>query len=536
MKFDFAVSSLLRSFASLMLLVSYLMTPSSVHAQCLSWNANFPNVFSEDAWALYSRPVSPTGPELYAGTFYPFQVRMWNGTAWSDFGVGPGVDPADHVSYLIRFNDGMGVQLYAGGRFRVDAPGVLNDGSNIAKWTGTQWVAVGGGLGSEIRCLANLLTGSGNRLYAGGTAWGAPLIRSWNGSSWSELGTGVSGGSTIANLMIWDSGTGPELYVAGYFFSAGGIPVNGMAKWDGLNWSSTGCPLFPAASAAMAVFDDGSGIGLFAVLTTGSIIHLYKYDGFQWVNMGASPDDYISSLAVFDDGSGPALYASGDFLHIGGIAAARLAKYDGQQWYPVGGGLNYRANVMVSHDDGSGPALFLSGEFSQVGAMTAYNFAVWRGCEAPVDAFCFGDGTTAECPCANRGALGRGCAWHNGPTGAVLVASGAPDPDSIVLAASGMPLSAPSTVFLKGDQVLDAAIPFGDGLRCVGGSLIRLGTKTNVNGNAQFPEVGNPSISARGGTPPGSGMIGYYQTWYRNAAVYCTPETYNVTNGVRIVW
>jgi hypothetical protein len=27
-----------------------------------------------------------------------------------------------------------------------------------------------------------------------------------------------------------------------------------------------------------------------------------------------------------------------------------------------------------------------------------------------------------------------------------------------------------------------------------------------------------------------------YQVWYRNATVFCNPETFNVTNGWEIVW
>jgi hypothetical protein len=28
----------------------------------------------------------------------------------------------------------------------------------------------------------------------------------------------------------------------------------------------------------------------------------------------------------------------------------------------------------------------------------------------------------------------------------------------------------------------------------------------------------------------------YYQTWYRNAAVFCTVSTFNLTNGFQISW
>jgi hypothetical protein len=28
----------------------------------------------------------------------------------------------------------------------------------------------------------------------------------------------------------------------------------------------------------------------------------------------------------------------------------------------------------------------------------------------------------------------------------------------------------------------------------------------------------------------------YYQVWYRNAAAFCGPDTFNLTNGLRVTW
>jgi hypothetical protein len=27
-----------------------------------------------------------------------------------------------------------------------------------------------------------------------------------------------------------------------------------------------------------------------------------------------------------------------------------------------------------------------------------------------------------------------------------------------------------------------------------------------------------------------------YQVWYRNASAFCTPATFNLTNGLRVTW
>ncbi len=151
--------------------------------------------------------------------------------------------------------------------------------------------------------------------------------------------------------------------------------------------------------------------------------------------------------------------------------------------------------------------------------------------------FCFGDGldpnVTTPCPCANNGAAGHGCGNSAVAGGALLTATGTTSPDTVVLTASGMPATSTS-IFLKGDLLDDAV--YGDGVRCVAGNLIRLRTRINVGGAAQFPDTGDPLLSVRGQTPPGSGLTGLYQTYYRNAAAFCTPATFNISSGLRIVW
>ena len=153
--------------------------------------------------------------------------------------------------------------------------------------------------------------------------------------------------------------------------------------------------------------------------------------------------------------------------------------------------------------------------------------------------FCFGDGLdlshTTPCPCANNGTAGNGCANSVNASGANLAASGSTFADDVVLEASLMPGTS-SCIYLQGDGLEDTT--FGDGVRCAGGSLIRLRTRFNVAGASTFPDSTDTiTLSARGGVVPGSGAVRYYQTYYRNAAaLFCPPETFNVTNGMVITW
>jgi hypothetical protein len=150
--------------------------------------------------------------------------------------------------------------------------------------------------------------------------------------------------------------------------------------------------------------------------------------------------------------------------------------------------------------------------------------------------FCSGDGSGTACPCANSGAAGNGCASSVNANGANLAASGVPSisADTFVLLGTGMPSS--SALYFQGTTQVGAGLGavFGDGLRCAGGSVVRLRTVTNVGGASQYPAAGDPSISVKGMvTAPGSRT---YQVWYRNAAVFCTASTFNLSNGLLVSW
>src|SRR5690606_2012417 len=103
-------------------------------------------------------------------------------------------------------------------------------------------------------------SGVGPALYAGGyftTVGGitANNIARWDGSSWSPLGSGMN--NSVYALTVFDdgSGTGPALYAGGAFTTAGGVTVNRIAKWDGSSWSPLGSGM-SGSVRALTVFDD----------------------------------------------------------------------------------------------------------------------------------------------------------------------------------------------------------------------------------------------------------------------------------------
>lgn len=149
---------------------------------------------------------------------------------------------------------------------------------------------------------------------------------------------------------------------------------------------------------------------------------------------------------------------------------------------------------------------------------------------------CFGDGSGTACPCGNASPAGRGCRNSVDPAGAILVASGQArvGSDTLVLASTGLPDG--TTLFFQGDQVVanGAGSLFGDGLRCVGGSVIRLDVVSISSNAARDPQTGGTPLSVRGGVIAGN--VRHYQTWYRDAAAFCSSSTLNLTNGLSVTW
>jgi len=158
--------------------------------------------------------------------------------------------------------------------------------------------------------------------------------------------------------------------------------------------------------------------------------------------------------------------------------------------------------------------------------------------------YCCGDGSGPLCPCAPsvpNGAFGAGCPNSVNPAGAVLGAMGVASitADTLQLQGSGMPATS-NVLYFQGTTAINA--PFGDGRRCAGGQVLRLGQKTNAGGASAYPVGADAPISVRAATavppqPIPAGGTRFYQAWYRNAALFCiATATFNLSNGLAVTW
>jgi len=150
------------------------------------------------------------------------------------------------------------------------------------------------------------------------------------------------------------------------------------------------------------------------------------------------------------------------------------------------------------------------------------------------------------CPCSNPpSGRGRGCDNSSRTGGAELSAAGASSlsSDSLVLRTSGQTPTGTSIVLQAGAHVASGAV-FGQGVSCVGGSIVRLYTKSARLGGIRAPDVdaGEPSVSSRSlarGDRIQSGERRWYLVYYRDPHVPggCpSSSTFNATQTGEVLW
>jgi hypothetical protein len=296
-----------------------------------------------------------------------------------------------------------------------------------------------------------------------------------------------------------------------------------------------------------ALHDDGSSLSIqwsvpagwstsseFAVAPDGSVymwapgMEIHRLDpatGATLASSGPVPADFASSPRMGVDVQGRLYFSNGSF------STGRVTSFNHD--------LSQRWSVAVPNVNIGAPCIGQDGTLIVAGVGT--DVRAYRTAHPAFTPICFGDGTQAACPCGNDGATGHGCANSHVSGGALITASGATHPDTVVLGVTGM-LPSVLTIFLQGDAQIPGVF-FGDGVRCAGGALKRLAVKTAFGGTAQFPEPGDPSIttqSAALGDPIANGSSRYYQTYYRDSDLsFCASppgNSWNVTNGIRVDW
>lgn len=277
--------------------------------------------------------------------------------------------------------------VYVGGDFTT-AGGVPALG--VARWTGTAWEALGSGLFYQSRtAIAYVLEiGPDGALYVGGqfqTAGGVPAnsVARWDGVAWTGLGGGLTGATGLSVPLVrgLDFSTTGDLFVAGSFLAAGGLPTRNVARWDGTVWSALGAG---ANQSMLAVLADVRGGVYFAGRHTqaGTVTSpgVARWTGADWEAVGTGvtiPALVGGVFALALDGQGR-LYAGGSLTAAGGQPATNVARWDGTAWSAVGDGLSGGSALALRYDP-TADLVYAGGRFTTSGTTALPRVAAWDG-------------------------------------------------------------------------------------------------------------------------------------------------------------
>ncbi len=405
------------------------------------------------------------GPSTVAAN----RIALWNGTSWSQVGLGLN----GSVSVLVT----NGNDLYAGGAFTTasnSGPSTVTV-NRIAKWneTSSLWSALGAGMSAAVSALAM----SGTTLFAGGdftTAGGVAALRvaRFSSGSWLAFSSGING--TVRALAV----DGTNVYVGGDFtLVTGGVSASRVAKWNGIAWSALGSGISGGVASVRALAVIGNNVYVGGLFTTaGGVLRLglakWNTVSSSWSSLAGGINGDVESFAI----RGTDLYVGGDFSFATNtgppaVKANRIAKWDtlSSTWLALGPGLTnsaggaYVAALAVMNDTN----VFAGGVFTKAGSLTVNNIARW-------------DTTTLSWSALGSGMSGPG----TGPVFALAVS------DTNLYAGGDFTAAGPTTAFRIAKWNGSHWSPLGDGMNSTVYSLA-------VNTNGVFA----------GGSFTGAGVI-----------------------------
>jgi hypothetical protein len=265
-------------------------------------------------------------------------IARWDGDSWSPLGSGVSGGIFPLVESLIVYNG----DLIVGGSFET-AGG--SGASNIARWDGASWHPLGSGVDGGVEALAihegDLIAG-GWFGRAGGLT--ARLVARWDGQDWSALGVGFRHPVVMTKthtLLVFDG----ELYAGGGFSHTGTREVGQLARFDGSDWQRAGPELTVSGEARPYVeilgeFGGELYMGGFFDTADGVLVNgLARWSGDQWQpvvgSLGGESPNLAMSMTVF----GRELIVGGHFADASGIPARNIAAFDGVTWRALGSGI-----------------------------------------------------------------------------------------------------------------------------------------------------------------------------------------------------
>jgi trimeric autotransporter adhesin len=254
--------------------------------------------FQHGAFSYAVRALIEFNGELVAGGYVDsaggmpiHKVAKWNGTTWSAMGTDC---PISTVSCFAIHNG----ELYAGGQGSGLVPVC------VAKWTGSNWLPLDTEAGNaDVYALASY----NGELHAGGgfatiNGVSANYIAKWNGTTWAGVGGGLTGvpGASARALAVFNN----KLYVGGGFTMAGSTPVNKIASWDGATWADVGGGVGGATAGVQSLLSHGNKLfvgGSFWTVNSVTANRAAYWDGSAWTVLGTDLGSGAKTICIYNN-------------------------------------------------------------------------------------------------------------------------------------------------------------------------------------------------------------------------------------------
>ena len=283
------------------------------------------------------------GGDAYALGDTVYNVAAWDGSTWTL--LGKGIDSEEPVFY-VQVND---FAVFQGNLFALAAFThfeYADGGGTVFSWDGSTWNDIGlepYNLPLAATVYENNIIVAGDLLYETNLEF---VFSSWNDTNWTTFEKLLYG--EVSDLIVYDN----ELIACGIFDWVGfeTVRANSIASWNGVSWSALGTGLETSSVWAWGVALTNYDaklivVGDFDSAGTVAAIGIASWDGSSWSPLGSGiglgEDRYAQALIEYEN----SLIVAGSFDTAGGKPCANLARWTKTSCCVGGrGDVNYDGN------------------------------------------------------------------------------------------------------------------------------------------------------------------------------------------------
>jgi len=363
-----------------------------------TWSNYTVGSFSNTGTSPFNKPIVVNGgdPSPIANKYYWVQLGSdINGeTGWNQFGYSVSLSSDGStvaIGALLNYSAGPDAGLTRVYKYQTVTDASWNSYTiNSFTYNGTaptnKPIIVNGGdanpvsgkfywvqLGGDIDGVANSQSGNSVALNSNGTVvvigaryadifvtdGGSIRIYQYSSGTWNQLGSTISGGSTISELIGSSVAISDDGFTVAY--GAPKYDTNGVDrglvnifKWNGTTWSQLGGTHIQGGAAednagdSISLSSDGTIVAIGAVGSDGGgpdsgHVRVFKFNGSSWIQLGQN----INGLAGWDHfGNSVSLSSDGTILAVGSrysdagvlidAGLARIYKYYNGAWQQLG--------------------------------------------------------------------------------------------------------------------------------------------------------------------------------------------------------